>query len=77
MRYFTLVLTLLTLCIAASCSDQERMLPREDIVAIVVSPETAPAEKIAARQLAQYLGMLYPNDHFEIVHEKSSEADHI
>ena len=75
MKYSAFTFLILWLVMPCGCLGQG--LTRGTLVDIVISPEAAPPEKIAANELSHYLHRLYPDTYFEVVRTKSRKADHV
>ncbi len=69
--------TFLILWLVTPCGCLGQTLTRGTLVDIVISPEAAPPEKIAANELSHYLHRLYPDTYFEVVRTKSRKAGHV
>ncbi|MHC4806800.1 MAG: alpha-glucuronidase family glycosyl hydrolase, partial [Planctomycetota bacterium] len=85
MRYSAFTFLVLWLITPCSCPGQTLIRPvcqgqvgaRGTLVDIVISPEAAPSETVAAKELSHYLHELYPNTCFEVVRKTPREADHV
>jgi len=75
MRYSAFAFLILWLVTPCSCRGQT--LTHGTLADIVISPEAAPSEKIAAKELSHYLHKLYPNTRFEVVRKKTRDANHV